>query len=196
MSDKSREHHSGDVLKIIIWASGGLLDPPPLLCEFALVFLRACRTLRNQKKNERDFPKFKFGPSSLNGYFSSFLTYEFALAFLRALRTLRNYKKRQKLFFSKVKFGPSSHPQRLVFWGVVQKTYGGYSETTQTRSFRLFALLTSQPRGKWNYLGGVKVSGTHHDGNIFYFQIYKHMHFLSGVTIGLKTMVSGLNHPL
>ena len=48
---------------------------------------------------------------------------------------------------------------------MVQNSYGGYSETPQTRSFRLFALLTSSTGVEWRYLGGVKVSRTHHDGN-------------------------------
>ena len=44
------------------------------------------------------------------------------------------------------------------------------------------------------YLGGVKVSGTHHDGNTIYFQMPKWIHFFSGFKNGLKMMVSDLNH--
>ena len=40
----------------------------------------------------------------------------------------------------------------------------------------------------------VKVLGSNHNGNIFYFQMPHHIHFFSGVTIELKMMVSGLNH--
>ena len=53
--------------------------------------------------------------------------------------------------------------------GVVQESYGGHSETPQTLNFLLFALLTSSLGVTWSYLGGVKVSDTHHDGNMFCF---------------------------
>ena len=75
-----------------------------------------------------------------------------------------------------------------------RNSYGGYSETPQTRSFRLSALLTSSLGGKCNYLGGVKVSGPNHNGNMFYFQMPQHIHFFSGIITELKMMVSGLNH--
>ena len=42
----------------------------------------------------------------------------------------------------------------------------------------------------------VSVLGPNHNGNMFYFQIPQHIHFLSGVIIELKMMVSGLNHLL
>ena len=77
-----------------------------------------------------------------------------------------------------------------------QNSYGGYSETPQTRSFRLFALLTSSTGGTRSVLGGVTVSGPNHNGNMFYFQIPQHIHFFSGVIIELKIMVSGPNHLL
>ena len=56
-----------------------------------------------------------------------------------------------------------------ILGGGVQKSYGGHSETPQTLSVWLFALLTSSPGVQLSYLGDVKVSGTHHDGNMFYF---------------------------
>ena len=40
----------------------------------------------------------------------------------------------------------------------------------------------------------VQVSDTHHDGNMFYFQMPQHIHFFSRVRNGLKMMVSVLNH--
>ena len=42
----------------------------------------------------------------------------------------------------------------------------------------------------------MQFSGTHHDGNMFYFQMPEHIHFFSGVIIELKMMVSVLNHLL
>ena len=53
------------------------------------------------------------------------------------------------------------------FWGVVRNSYGGYSETPQARSFRLFALLTSSTGVTRSVLGGVKVSGANYNGNMF-----------------------------
>ena len=79
-----------------------------------------------------------------------------------------------------------------------RNSYGGYSETTQTRSFRLFALLTSSTGVIWIVLSGVKVSGPSHNGNMFFF-LFKYPStytFFSGVIIELKMMVSVLNHLL
>ena len=45
-------------------------------------------------------------------------------------------------------------------------------------------------------LGDVKVSGTHHDGNMLYFSMQKQIHFFSRFKNGFKMMVSGLNHLL
>ena len=42
----------------------------------------------------------------------------------------------------------------------------------------------------------MKVLGTHHDGNMFYFQMLEHIHLFSRLRNGLKMMVSGLNHLL
>ena len=42
----------------------------------------------------------------------------------------------------------------------------------------------------------MKVLGPNHNGNMFNFQIPKHIHFFSGVIFELKMMVSGLNHHL
>ena len=80
--------------------------------------------------------------------------------------------------------------------GGVQKSYGGHSETPQTLSFRIFSLLISSPAGQLSYLGGVKVSVLYFDGNMLYFSMPKHIHFLSRVRNGLRMMVSGLNHLL
>ena len=66
------------------------------------------------------------------------------------------------------------------YWGVHRNIYGGYSETPQTRSFRLFALLTSSPGVTQSVLGGVKVLRTLHDGNMFYFQMPAHALFFEG----------------
>ena len=79
---------------------------------------------------------------------------------------------------------------------MLQNSYGGYSETPQTRNFRLFVLLTSPIGGIRSVLGNVKASRTHHDGNMFYFQMPQHIHFFSGAKIELKMMVLGLNHLL
>ena len=45
-------------------------------------------------------------------------------------------------------------------------------------------------------ISGVKVSRTHHDGNMFYFQMPQHIHFFSRVTNGLEMIVSALIHLL
>ena len=42
----------------------------------------------------------------------------------------------------------------------------------------------------------VSFLGPNHNGNMFYFQMPRHIHFFSGVMIELKMMVSGLNHLL
>ena len=71
-----------------------------------------------------------------------------------------------------------------------------HSETPQTLNFRLIPLLTSLQGGPGAYLGGVKVSGTITNGNIFYFPLPEQIHLFSGVKNGLKMMVSNLNHLL
>ena len=83
-----------------------------------------------------------------------------------------------------------------LFWGVLQNSYDGNFETPQTRSFRLFALLTSSTGVTRSVLGGVKALGPNHNGNMFDFQMPQHIHFFSGVIIELKMMVSGLDHLL
>ena len=45
-------------------------------------------------------------------------------------------------------------------------------------------------------LGGVKVSGTHPDGNRLIYSIPISIHFFSGLKNGLKMMVLDLNHSL
>ena len=50
--------------------------------------------------------------------------------------------------------------------------------------------------GIGNPLGGVKVSGTHLDGNRLIYSFPISIHFFSGLKNGLKMMVSDLNHSL
>ena len=50
--------------------------------------------------------------------------------------------------------------------------------------------------GIGNPLGGVKVSGTHLDGNRLIYAFPISIHFFSGLKNGHKMMVSDLNHSL
>ena len=83
-----------------------------------------------------------------------------------------------------------------VFRGVVQKSYGGHSEPNQTLNFRLFALLTRLPGGKWSCPAVAMGPGLCHDRNILCTSMQKQIHLFSRVRNGLRMMVSGLNHLL
>ena len=128
-----------------------------------------------------------------NGYFSNFQICKFAnmrvcLSFWgRGGTSVTRAKTR--VFFQKSNLALLATLNGYFFgvggW-VVRNSYGGYSETPQTHSFRLFALLTSSPGVQWRYLGGEKVSLTHHYGNMFYFQMPQHIHFFRGSETGSK----------
>ena len=79
---------------------------------------------------------------------------------------------------------------------MVQKSYESHPEAPQSFGFGLFALLTSFPGGTTTPLGGVKVSGTHLDGNSGLYSFPISICFYSGLKNGHKMMVWDLNHSL
>ena len=83
-----------------------------------------------------------------------------------------------------------------IFRGWSKESYGGHSEPNKTLNFRLFALLTRLPGGKWSYLSVAMGPGLCHDRNILCTSMQKQIHLFSRVRNGLRMMVSGLNHLL